>query len=392
MKNSKKILLGLLLFSSTLILRILTFSTSSHQNHQMIQPGYFDYQGVIHFHTNFSDDATGTFEEIAREANLEKMNFMISTDHNTLGPLEEKKEGWYQKTLFLVGEELSLPEGYLLALNIKTLPLTAGKKSQEVISDIVKQGGMVFIAHPNHPRWKWTMKEAIGVTGEEVLDFADQWYSASPASMALSLLYYPFNSNTALTELYERPEEAIREWDGRNQSQNVIAIFAPDFHQAVRITRNYKFPFPKIEKVLPIAHDHLLLKAPFSGKFREDKEALYEAIRQGHLYFSMDTFQNASGFLFSAIQGEKIAWMGDQLPAGQPVTFTIHLPQPLEFKRTWIHLYRNGTEIARSEKGSFNFSTLEKGVYRVEVEVEIPALWKPVRKVIWIYSNPIYLR
>ncbi|MBI1819064.1 MAG: PHP domain-containing protein [Nitrospirae bacterium] len=392
MKNPKKIFLGILLISSVLILRILSFSTSSHQNHQIIQPGYFDYQGVIHFHTNYSGDATGTYEEIALEANREKMDFMISTDHNTLGPLEDKKEGWYQKTLFLVGEELSLSVGYLLALNIKTLPLTPGKKSQEVISDIVKQGGMVFIAHPNHPRWKWTMKEDVGITGEEVLDFADQWYSASPASMLLSLLYYPFNSNAALMALYERPEETIREWDRRNQSQNIIGIFAPDFHQAVRITRNYKFPFPEVEKVLPIAHDHLLLKAPFSGKFQEDKEALYEALRQGHLYFSMDILQNASGFLFSAKQGEKIVWMGDQLPAGQPVTFSIQLPQPLEFRRTWIHLYRNGAEIARSEEGSFNFSTLEKGVYRVEVEVEIPALWKPARKVIWIYSNPIVLR
>ena len=50
--------------------------------------GYEDYAGVIHIHTKYSDGA-GTFEDIARVANAERLNYLIVTDHNTLQPLRD---------------------------------------------------------------------------------------------------------------------------------------------------------------------------------------------------------------------------------------------------------------------------------------------------------------
>lgn len=375
------------------IYRIISLPIVDHKTiHQPKQNGYYDYQGVIHFHTQYSGDATGSFEEIAAIANHQNINFMISTDHNTFKPLEDKKEGWYGNTLVLVGEELTRPEGYLLAMNFKNSSNFSGHNTGEIISDIMQQGGMVIIAHTGHTKWKWEGKVHKGIAGEEILNFTDQLYSASPGSVLLSLIYYPVNTPAAFIELYKRPIEVLREWDRKNQDHRFIGITAPDFHQAIRIGRDYKFRFPRADKVIPIAHNHVIMRTPFSGDISHDKKMLFEALQKGHLYISMDILGDASGFFFSAKQGKETAWMGDQLSAARETTFSVNLPHSVPFKHVLTHLYRNGEEIAQSVEPRFNIQDKIAGAYRAEVEVEIPTFLGMSRDVVWIYSNPIYLR
>lgn len=375
------------------ILRIISLPIGDHKTiHQPKQDGYYDYQGVIHFHTQYSGDATGSFEEIAAIANQQDINFMISTDHNTLKPLEDKKEGWYGNTLILVGEELTRPEGYLLAMNLKNSSNFSGHNTEKIISDIMQQGGLVVIAHTGHPKWKWKGEVGESITGEEIMDFADAWYSAPPGTLLLSLIYYPFNPTAAFMELYKRPVEVLREWDRRNQEHRFIGITAPDFHQSVRIGRDYKIRFPKADKVMPIAHNHVIMRTPFSGNISHDRKILFEALQNGHVYISMDLLGNASGFFFSAKQGNETAWIGDQLSAGRETTFTINLPAAVPFKHFLTHIYRNGVEIAQSAEPKFNIQDNIAGAYRVEVEVEISTFLGRSRNVVWIYSNPVYLR
>ncbi|MHB8483342.1 MAG: hypothetical protein ACYDBV_11515, partial [Nitrospiria bacterium] len=218
------------------------------------------------------------------------------------------------------------------------------------------------------------------------------WYTARSVNLLSGLIFYPFNSSAAFIQLYERPVETLNGWDRRNRKEKMVGIFAPDFHQAVRVSSRYKIPFPKAEKVLPIAHDHILLKTPFSGNFPEDKKNLYDAVRKGHLYFSMDILGDASGFLFSAKQNGQTVWMGDQLSAGQSATFLVKLPEHHHFKDLTVHLYRNGQEVSNSRNANLAYESKEEGAYRVEVEVEVPAFLWGTRKVTWLYSNPVYLR
>ncbi|MBI3592066.1 MAG: PHP domain-containing protein, partial [Nitrospirae bacterium] len=360
--------------------------------HQPVQNGYYDYQGVIHFHTNYSGDATGTFEEISAVANRQKVDFMISTDHNTLQPLDDQREGWYQNTLFLVGEEISLDEGYLLALDIQHLKRLPDEKTEEIVADILNQGGMLLIAHPNHPKWRWRSENEAGITGEEVLDFADQWYTAGTLALIKGLSFYPFNPSAAFFQLYERPDETLRGWDKRNLKQKTVGIFAPDFHQAVRITREFKIPFPGVESVLPLAHDHILLKNPFSRNLMNDRKSLYDALRKGHLYFAMDLIGNAAGFFFSARQENQTAWMGDQLPSGTQTYFSVRLPPVAAGRTTLIRVLKNGVTLFTSGEREFHFQSSGEGAYRIEVETGIPTFWGSHKNVVWIYSNPIYLR
>lgn len=393
MKLSSKFLFAISIFLLIFAARVISLPIGMRTVvHRPAQNGYYDYQGVIHFHTNYSGDATGTFEEIAAAANRQNVDFMISTDHNTLKPFDDRKEGWYQKTLILVGEEISLDEGYLLAFNIQYLKRLPDEKTEEIVDDILNQGGILFIAHPNHPKWKWRSENEKGFTGEEVLDFADQWYTASPFSLIKGLSYYPFNPSAAFFQLYQRPEETLKGWDIRIANRKMVGIFAPDFHQAVRISREIKIPFPPADRVLPIAHDHILLKTPFSGNLIDDRKKIYDAIRMGHLYFAMDMIGDATGFFFSARQENQQAWMGDQLPSGILTYFSVKLPPAADGKETLIRVIKNGETFLTSREKNFQFEAQGDGAYRVEVERPIPTFFGFNKNVVWIYSNPIYLR
>ena len=44
---------------------------------------YYDYAGAIHIHTVYSD-GTGTFDDIAAAGTTAGMDFLITSDHNTL--------------------------------------------------------------------------------------------------------------------------------------------------------------------------------------------------------------------------------------------------------------------------------------------------------------------
>jgi len=393
MKLKYKILAGFVIFLSMSAVRIITLPIDRESiTDSKDQIGHFDYQGVIHFHTNYSGDATGSFEQIASVSNKEKIDFMVSTDHNTLQPLYDKKEGWYENTLFLTGEEISLNEGYLLALDIRQLKRLPGENTEMIVKDIVDQGGFIFIAHPNHPRWKWYSTNETGILGQEILDFADQWYTAGTLDLLTGIVYYPLNSSAGFLQLYKRPDDTLRDWDRRTLRRNFVGIFAPDFHQAIKISPNFKIPFPGADKVLPIAHDHIVLKSPFTRDFSEDKKSLYDAIRKGHLYISMDILGSASGFFFSATQENKSAWMGDQLPAGIQTHFSVKLPQSANGRKTLLRVFHNGTLISSTVEKEYNFQSSDEGAYRIEVETTVPTFWGSERKVVWIYSNPIYLR
>ena len=395
MKTKYKVLSAVFFLLFISAIRISYLPTGNQKSpHQTKQNGYYDYQGVIHFNTNYSDDANGTFEEIAEVADQQKVDFMISTDHDTLKPLEDKKEGWHKNTLFLAGEEIRVTDGHILTFGIQHLSITPHERTEDVISDIVNQGGLAIIAHTNHPssNWKWQGENDYGITGAEILDLADQVAIAPVFSKIKAMIFYPFNPSAAFMELYTKPAETLKWWDKRTRNKNMVGIYAPDFHQAVRITRQYKYPFPRADKILPIAHDHVIMQKPFSGNFSEDKKTLYDAIKRGHLYVSMDILGNASGFLFSAKQGNKTFWMGDQLQAGHPTSFSVTLPPTADSKQPLIHLYRDGEEIIQSHDGKLNYQTDNAGIYRVEVEVATSTFLGFSKKVVWIYSNPIYLR
>ena len=76
--------------------------------------GHYDYAGLVHVHTTYSDDATGTYEDLARVAGDQGIRFLVVTDHETLKAVGDGKQGWRDGVLMLTGVENARPEGHLL--------------------------------------------------------------------------------------------------------------------------------------------------------------------------------------------------------------------------------------------------------------------------------------
>ena len=81
--------------------------------------GLAEYAGALHVHSRYSHDGRGTVEEIAAAAARTGVRVVFLTDHNTLAPLADGKEGWHGPTLVLVGSEITTNAGYLLLLDPK---------------------------------------------------------------------------------------------------------------------------------------------------------------------------------------------------------------------------------------------------------------------------------
>src|SRR3989338_4659658 len=66
---------------------------ASSQQTSILDDGYTDYAGVIHIHTTYSHDAHGTFADVIRVANAQRLDYVVITEHNNLRALHEGKQG-----------------------------------------------------------------------------------------------------------------------------------------------------------------------------------------------------------------------------------------------------------------------------------------------------------
>jgi len=343
-------------------------------------------------HTGYSGDAFSTYEQLEQVADRQGLDFLISTEHNNLLALHEHKEGWHGHVLTLVGVESTREEGYLLGLNMQRY-LRFSHSTDDYLSDVEHQGGFSLIAHPRNPRWSWRAQVDKRILGLEIVDLTDQLNTAPWPEIMTGVLFYPFNTPAALIQLYHRPIETLKMWDSENSRRSFVGIYAADMHQSLRVFGNHLARFPKAEDILPVAHDHVIFSTPFTGDLAQDKPLLYDAIKRGHIYIAVDPLEDATGFFFSARQGDKTAWMGDELPAGHPTDFTVTLPAHFILKDCVINVYHNGEKYASSaDIPLYHFQAALSGSYRIEVEVSIPTFWGFKKRIVWIYTNPIYLR
>mgnify|MGYP001565695771 FL=1 len=68
---------------------------------------YFEYVGVLHVHTKYSD-GSGSIKKIVKEAKKANLDYVITSDHNSFQALKDGAEGWYDDLLLLVGEEIGV--------------------------------------------------------------------------------------------------------------------------------------------------------------------------------------------------------------------------------------------------------------------------------------------
>lgn len=327
---------------------------------------YRDYRGVIHVHTAYSD-GTGTYATIGRIAARQGLDFLLVTDHNTLQPLRDGKEGWYPsataspRTLVLAGEEVSAPDGHVLALGV-TEPVNRGQSSQAMIEAITRQGGLAFLAHPHYGRRPWTNWAVSGYTGLELYNTvedagADRW-----ARLALvGLLAAP---DDFYRSLIRRPSETLARWDALlARGGRLTGIGAVDAH-GLRMAP-YRMLFQTVRT-------HLLMP-------ELSKAAILEALRAGHAYFALELSGDAAGFVFRAEAGGATAGiMGDAVALRSGLTLLIFTPATAQ-----VRLFKDGAPVEERRAQTWRYPVAAPGVYRVEAELHGR---------FWIASNPIYVR
>jgi hypothetical protein len=340
--------------------------------------------GAIHGHSTYSD-GTGTFPEIVAAAQGEGLDFLAMTDHDTLQPLEDVGEGFYGRTLLLIGCEVSPPRNHLLALGARTCPSNT-LLPQEYIDDLAAQGALTFLAHPSDrgvplakiPSYRWDAWPAERYTGLEI------WNQLSDWSGAIGRLPRALRAVMRPNEFLQGPEPAtLALWDDVGRRRRVVGIGGLDVHD-IKIGRpplhlhifRYAFAFRTV-----LCH---VLVPDWPSDGARAKETLLSAIAAGRLFFANHAFGDPRGISLRAVDqgGRQAATMGDEIRARAGLRAVLSSPREAN-----LRIVRDVQEIARADGKILAVDAPGPGVYRAELRVRRGAGLRP-----WAFTNPIYLR
>lgn len=337
----------------------------------------YEYQGVIHVHTRYSDGnrvATAVIQA-ARDAGLD---FLVITDHNSLGAREAGLEGWNGRTLVIVGEEITPPgnANHFLALATGS-PIPETMAPEDYAPAVQGHGGIGFIAHPDDvakpflhlAAYPWTAWNTSGYDGFEIWNYTTDW-----ASRDYNLWQFIRALCFPLEWIQGPPAETLRRWDRMNKQASPLlaGIVGADAH-------GYGYTYKRMFRHI---RNHVWLPKPLSGRDHiEDTRAILKAVARGRLYGALDGWKPATGFSFTATSGHTTFLPGDIVTTGGDVRFTCRLPYPAA-----ISLLCDGVEVAHQEGTNLVHVTGTPGVYRVEVYGRYHGRFVP-----WIFTNPIRL-
>jgi hypothetical protein len=345
------------------------FIRATTASETMLDDGYTNVAGVIHVHTTYSHDAHGTFEDVVRVANAQQLDYVITTEHNTLKPLFEGKQGWHGAVLVLIGTELSTRGGHYLAFNVTKEIDRHALTTQQVIDEVTRQGGLGFIAHPYFKKGRWRDWSVTGLTGIEAYNVAHDTLDENKLRLALWTL--TVSPEPFYLSIIDRPYDPLEAWEEmiarHGRFVGIGATDAHEFHLA-------GLKFASYEILFQLIRTHVLVPSPSLTP-----EGVYEALRQGHTYLAIELTARARGFSFVALRGKRLLGvMGDEVTLQPDLVLRVTLPAPAE-----LTLLRDGRAVHTTTAAQWQIPVTQPGVYRLEAMRHGTP---------WIFSNPIYVR
>jgi len=340
---------------------------------------FFQYKGVLHVHSTYSDGQK-TIPEIAAIANELDLDFLLMTDHNTLQSRLDGLEGWYGHVLLGIGSELNDADdkNHYMAFNINE-PIPFGLSAESYVNKVKEQGGFGIIAHPDesrahleaYPPYPWTIWESADYDGIEIWNHMSEWMEGLTNWNKFWRFMHPRRS------IVSPKKETLQRWDQLNQKRKVVAVGGVDAHGFIyriwgfiplRVFR-YKISFRTIRT-------HVLVKEKLpADNPQKALNLIYEAIRSGRSYVAHNLLVDASGFYFNVEYAQGVAEMGDSLAAGRKNLFLVQAPAAAQ-----IVLLKDGSAVEQSSGTELRYESAEPGIYRVEVRRQ----GRP-----WIFSNQI---
>ena len=349
----------------------------------------YDYTGVIHFHSLYSFDGRVSIEEIIKAAGENGLDFLMLTDHSTLGARKDGFEGWNGGILLVVGQEITPRFNHYLAFDINEELIVNENdiecKPQDYIDRVNALGGIGFIAHPDHEgtekfhvkHFPWQDWSVYGYTGMGVWDFMTDWQSTLK-SLPSALIAYLFPAYV----LKGPRDKTLERWDHLNKEGRVVGIGELDNHDTPRkilgITVGV-FPF---KRAFRFTRTHLLLDNPLKGKAEEDIKALLNALANGRAYVAMEYFRDAKGFSLSLSDFNREVTMGDEFSLKGEALLNVKIPE-----KGKIRIIHDSRLFAETIDKDITCKILQRGIYRAEVYLKVRGRYRP-----WIFSNPVYVR
>jgi len=357
---------------------------------------FFELNGIIHFHTVYSD-GSGRIEDIIETGKILKTDFLVSSDHNTLKPKSDGLEGYYEGLLYFAAEEINTEFGHLLALGIEN-EIKRGKY-KNVLSDIKKQNGAAVICHPYNWWTPWKNFKVKGYDGIEIINLDSQWRGMNPLYIVAVILSYRINPLYALHFLSHKPIKTLKFWDSVQKHKSMkTGIAAADAHSNVKLTRKRRIKFPKYSELFSVARNHILLDGRLSGDLSEDKKKITEAVKKGRCFFSFDLFGIPKGFYYYVSVCGKYYFSGDSADSakhhidmdknGKNVIIYSGIDINPKKNPYIINLFRNGKKVFSSKNGGLIYEVKSvpdiPSFYRVEIDVFFGR-----KRITYLYSNNI---
>jgi hypothetical protein len=384
------------------------------------RPGpYKDFRANIHVHSAFSHDSRGKIEDIVAAAKKVNTRVLMFTEHpsDKYDYFKDGHQGMREGVLLVPGAET---DGFLIfpTQSMKGI----GRLKPQELSDLVRsRGGLSFVAHLEE-RMDWDIS---GVTGNEIYnthaDFKDE--KALIGAMRNPLWIFKTTElirkypQEVFSALQDYPKDYLHRWDELCRTAPHTGVAANDSHQNVglvaRIGEGSKIIIEdslaarvaelepaKVPLLTPLATGkkpgdvifqirldpyqyslghvgtHLLL-SDLSNK------AVWDALQNGRAYVAFDWLADATGFDFAAHVGDTRHEMGDRFPLErQDMRLKALAPLPVHWK-----LLRDGKIVHEANGSRFELMTRDPGIYRIEAWLEVAS-----EPMIWILSNPIYVR
>ena len=342
-------------------------------------PDLYEITGAAHLHSTYSD-GTRSIPDIAGIADDLGLDFLLFSDHQTLKPKKAGLEGFYGKTLVLIGYETSDILDINHYLIFKTDDLVPGLSAREYTAGAAKLGGLGIIAHPmekrdsqgTYPPYPWTAWDCDHFDGFEIWNQLSEWMDGLNKWNKLYRFFHPLHSTIA------PPADALSKWDELNLGRKVFGIAGIDAHSfEVKVLKFIKVRIFAYKIMLKSLRNHLMLFEPLPrDNFKRAECLIFDALKQGRFFMSNFRRGDAGGSRFWAEAGGAVYQMGDIIPH-KDAHLKAKLPAAGE-----IIVIHNGKEVHWILGDSLDYAVPTPGIYRLEVRNSGHS---------WIYSNHFWV-
>ncbi len=324
------------------------------------------YRGIYHVHTRYSKDSKTTVRDVIQDARKVGLDFVLVADRDSFQAREDyqKVQASSQDPVLLFGLETGMSQGSLVALGLKDLP-PENLKNKNRIEWILKQGGSIFLSHPNPESLSWSSWKELRASGLEIYNFSDDYESSSAWLHGLSAMVR--SPKSLLKAQLRTPYTELLLWDQKLKGEKVPAVASIDAPFEAGFLQRSRGP-----RILKYQAVTTYLFAE-----KRDPEMLTQGLMRGKTFFAFEVLGFARDFSMNLWEGNDSFGIGSEVPFKKGQEIRIHVPQSAE-----IRLIHNGQIVQRIRRSELVFLVQAQGAYRVEVYL---------KGKLWIFTNPLYV-